>query len=75
MLLLIKIFHQQHKHAISFVLIRRQEFCVVYNVFDVVVVELSVQNLNQECPRSNKKNRVFKDKEKKTELQQVMQKN
>ena len=40
MWLLTEIFHRQHIHAINFVLIKQQEFSVVYNVFDVVVVEL-----------------------------------
>ena len=40
MLLLIQTFRQQHKHAIGFVLIKQQEFYVVYNAFDVAVVEL-----------------------------------
>jgi hypothetical protein len=40
MLLLIKIFHQQHRHAIDFVSIEQQESYGVYNAFDVVVVEL-----------------------------------
>jgi hypothetical protein len=50
MLLLREIFHQLHRHAINFVLIKLQEFFVVYNVSDVVVVELLEQNLNQEYP-------------------------
>jgi hypothetical protein len=50
MLLLREIFHQRHRHAINFVLIKLQEFFVVYNVSDVVVVELLEQNLNQEYP-------------------------
>jgi hypothetical protein len=40
MLLWKEIFHQLHRHARDFVLIELQEFFVVYNVFDVVVVEL-----------------------------------
>lgn len=59
MLLLIKIFRQQHKHATSFESIKQQEFSVVYNVFAFVVVELSVQNLNQEYPKSIGNKHVF----------------
>jgi hypothetical protein len=51
MWLLIKIFHQLHRRAINFELIKRPESFVVYNVFDVVVVELLMQNLTQEYPK------------------------
>jgi hypothetical protein len=46
-----EIFHQPHKHAKDFVLIELLGFFVVYNVFDVVVVELLTQNPNQVYPR------------------------
>ncbi len=51
MWLLIKIFHQLHRRAINFELIKLPESFVVYNVFDVVVVELLMQNLTQEYPK------------------------
>jgi hypothetical protein len=67
MWLLIEIFHQLHRHAINFVLIKLQEFSVVYNVFDVVVVELLMQNRNQEYPIFIKiKNKKFPSKPEKT---------